>query len=90
MNIRLTLAVLLAAAAVGAAQPARAHDPEEHDRMAPAQKAEPATPATCAELAKHTPQAGDAENAELKALKGKCRAEKATPAKATTAPARKS
>jgi hypothetical protein len=91
MNIRTSLFSFAIAFAAMTTLPAFAHGYGEDEEM-PARPHQPA-PMTCTDLATRAAQPGDADNAELKALKAKCDAEKkpATKAKAATAaqPAKK-
>ncbi|MDQ3618477.1 MAG: hypothetical protein M3374_07195 [Pseudomonadota bacterium] len=74
MDVRLMLVSAAIAASALFGPPAHAHDPAQFDRMM-GEEAKPA--AACAQLAALHSQAGEARNAEFKALKTRCDAEKA-------------
>jgi hypothetical protein len=74
--------VLLSAVVVSAsflALSAQAHDPRLHEAAAAEPKAKPTT---CAQLADTQKYSSDLADADIKALKAKCNAEKKAPAKA--------
>jgi hypothetical protein len=90
MNIRTSLLSFAIAFAAMTTLPVFAHGYGEDEEM-PARPYQPAP--TCTDLANRTAQPGDADNAELKALKAKCDAEKKPASKAkavkTAQPAKK-
>jgi hypothetical protein len=86
MIIRTTLlSFAIGLAALATTQPAFAHGYGEDEEM-PARPHQPA-PMPCTDLATRTAQPGDADNAELKALKARCDVEKKAATKAKDAKA---